>query len=57
MCLFESGVSFYLGTLEMPVLWRPHWRKLAISSRKHVLNENEEADYSTVSRGGNIVFF
>jgi hypothetical protein len=41
MCLFESGVSFYLGTLEMPVLWRPHWRKLAVSSRKHVLNEKK----------------
>jgi hypothetical protein len=41
MCLFESGVSFYLGTLEMPALWRPHWRKLAVSSRKHVLNEKK----------------
>jgi hypothetical protein len=41
MCLFESGVSFYLGTLQMPALWRPHWRKLAVSSRKHVLNEKK----------------
>jgi hypothetical protein len=40
-------------SLEAPVLWRPHRRKLALS-RKHFRNAGYEIGYYTAGRGFNL---